>query len=203
MWVEDFADPAVLETGEECGKTLAEFQIAFLGVQAEEVVEDDFGFVGGTSLAAELGGIGQQHQAGEFGVRSQRLRRFAVGDDRVRAAEPSVVVVWVRSGYDRFRGQSAFGFHFEWSCEMSLSTISEVVAFHQFLGEHLGQGTEWKTPEQALDSWRRQRPIPQHLANSVAAVREAVDAMQAGDRGRPAAEVIAQMRAKLAAAARS
>ena len=86
---------------------------------------------------------------------------------------------------------------------MSLSTISEVVAFHQFLGEHLGQGTEWKTPEQALDSWRRQRPIPQHLANSVAAVREAVDAMQAGDRGRPAAEVIAQMRAKLAAAARS
>jgi hypothetical protein len=35
--------------------------------------------------------------------------------------------------------------------------------------------------------------VPPQLAASVAAVREAVGAMQAGDRGKPAAEVLAEM----------
>ena len=86
---------------------------------------------------------------------------------------------------------------------MSVLAENEVVEFHQFLGENLTSGVAWKSPEQALESWRRQRPIPPELAASVVAVREAVDAMEAGDRGRPAAEVIAEMRAKLARMAQS
>ena len=96
--VEDFADETRLEAVQEFAESLAEFQVTLMGVQAEEVVEDDFRSVVGTSPAAELGGIGQQHQAGEFGVRSERFRRFVVGDDRVRPAEPSVVVVRIRIG---------------------------------------------------------------------------------------------------------
>ncbi len=83
---------------------------------------------------------------------------------------------------------------------MSTIVTSEVVEFHRFLGDELDKGAEWKTPEQVLAIWRRQRPIPPELAESVAALREAVDAMYAGDDGRPAAVVIAEMRRKLAAA---
>ena len=48
--VEDFADEAGLEAVQEFAESLAELQVTLLGVQAEEVVEDDFRSVGGTSF---------------------------------------------------------------------------------------------------------------------------------------------------------
>ena len=39
--VEDFADEAGLEAVQEFAESLAGFQVTLLGVQAEEVVEDD------------------------------------------------------------------------------------------------------------------------------------------------------------------
>lgn len=80
---------------------------------------------------------------------------------------------------------------------MSTVATNEVVEFHRFLSDGLQGGSNWKTPEQALAFFRRQRPISKELVESVAAVQEAVDAMHAGDRGRPAAEVIAEMRQQL------
>ena len=80
---------------------------------------------------------------------------------------------------------------------MSTVATNEVVEFHRFLSDGLQEGSNWKTPEQALAFWRRQRPISKELAESVKAVQEAVDAMHAGDRGRPAAEVIAELRQQL------
>ena len=80
---------------------------------------------------------------------------------------------------------------------------NEAVEFHRFLGEQLQGGAEMKTPEQAIAAWRRQRPVPPELADGVAALREAIAAINAGDRGRPVAEVIAEARKKLAAMARS
>ena len=73
LGVEDFADEAGLEAVQEFGEALAEFEVTLGGVEAEEVVEDDFGSVGGASPAAELGGIGQQHQAGHLGVGSRAI----------------------------------------------------------------------------------------------------------------------------------
>ena len=80
---------------------------------------------------------------------------------------------------------------------------NEVVEFHQFLSEQIQSGAKLKSLEKALVAWRRQRPVPPELAEDVAALREAIDAMDAGDRGRPAEEVIAEMRQKLALVARS
>lgn len=80
---------------------------------------------------------------------------------------------------------------------------NEAVEFHRFLGEQLQGGAKLKTPEQAVAAWRRQRPVPPELADGVTALREAIDAINAGDRGRPVAEVIADARRKLAAMSRS
>ena len=86
---------------------------------------------------------------------------------------------------------------------MSITVTSEVMEFHRFLGEQLENGSEWKTPEQALAVWRRQRPIPPELVESVAAVQQALDDLRRGDRGRPAEDVSADIRRRLGLAARS
>ena len=85
---------------------------------------------------------------------------------------------------------------------MSTAVAEEVLEFHRFLSEEIAKQPEWKTPEQAVAFWRQQRPVPPELAESVAAIRESLDAMYAGDRGRPAAEVIADARKQLALASR-
>ena len=80
---------------------------------------------------------------------------------------------------------------------------NEAAEFHRFLGEQLQEGAKLKTPEQAIAAWRRQHPVPPELADGVAALREAIAAINGGDRGLPVAEVIADARRKLAAMARS
>lgn len=86
---------------------------------------------------------------------------------------------------------------------MSGVATNEVMEFHRFLGVELDKGSAWKTPEQALAVWRRQRPIPPELVESVAAVQQALDDISRGDRGRPAEEVSAEIRQRLGLAARS
>ena len=43
---EDFADEAFLKAVEERGQSLAEFEVASVGLEAEDIVEDDFRTVG-------------------------------------------------------------------------------------------------------------------------------------------------------------
>jgi hypothetical protein len=70
--------------------------------------------------------------------------------------------------------------------------------FHRFIGLKLANGSNGLTPEEALDEWRDLHPdTPEadQSAEVVRAVRLALAEMEAGDRGTPAAEVLAELRA--------
>ncbi len=86
---------------------------------------------------------------------------------------------------------------------MSTVATSEVVEFHRFLSDGLQGGSNWKTPEQALAYFRRQRPISKELADSAAEIQQALDEIRQGDCGRPAEEISSEMRRRLGLAARS
>lgn len=72
-------------------------------------------------------------------------------------------------------------------------TLNELTDFHRFIGERLTKDAEAMSPEEALDHWRRENPSPDDHASNVAAVREAIADMQAGDTGRPAKEVLREI----------
>jgi len=55
--------------------------------------------------------------------------------------------------------------------------------FHQFLGEKLGNGGANLTPEEALDEWRRENPDTEASDEDVAAIQEALDDLQNGEKG--------------------
>jgi hypothetical protein len=80
---------------------------------------------------------------------------------------------------------------------MESGMTDELGQFHCFIGEKLTNGKSNLSPEEALDEWRHLHPDPEDLAESVAAVREALADMHAGDRGRPVDEVLADIRMRL------
>lgn len=71
---------------------------------------------------------------------------------------------------------------------------NELSEFHQFLGRQLDESDEQLSPEEALDLWRSENPDPDLHTRNVAAVREAIADMQSGDKGRPAKEVLQEIR---------
>lgn len=75
---------------------------------------------------------------------------------------------------------------------MSANTLSELKAFREFLDEQIERGRVQSSPEQVLELWRRQ----QDLHESVAAVREALAEMDAGDTGQPLDEFMKEFRAR-------
>ena len=75
-----------------------------------------------------------------------------------------------------------------------IPVADELRDFHGFVTEKLEHGGVGLSPEEALDQWRADHPDPEDLAESVAAVRQALSDMAAGDVGRPADEVIAELR---------
>jgi hypothetical protein len=78
---------------------------------------------------------------------------------------------------------------------MKAPAIDELTAFHAFLTEKLKNGSPHPSPEQALDEWRETNP-EEIDEEEVKAIQEAIDDMEAGDHGRPADEVMAELRAK-------
>jgi hypothetical protein len=78
---------------------------------------------------------------------------------------------------------------------MNSQVADELRQFHAFLGEKLKNGGADLTPEDALEEWRVAHPDSVEFEDDTAAIQEALDDMAAGDRGRPADEVIAELRA--------
>lgn len=64
---------------------------------------------------------------------------------------------------------------------------NELAAFHAFVGEQIETGPSDLSPEEVLDLWRDQHPDPAS-EDATEAIREALDDMAKGDRGRPIAE---------------
>jgi hypothetical protein len=80
---------------------------------------------------------------------------------------------------------------------MTTPFSADAEAFHQFLGAQLQVGGREKSPEEILAQWRAEHPSPDELRDSVAAIREVLADMEAGDRGRPLQDVIDDIRGKL------
>lgn len=76
---------------------------------------------------------------------------------------------------------------------MSANSVNELNEFYVFLGDKLKNGGADLSPEEALDEWRELHPEPE-FDDATEAIQEALDDMDAGDRGRPAEEVIAELR---------
>jgi len=74
---------------------------------------------------------------------------------------------------------------------MSTSTPTEAESFQTFLAKEIANGGRHKSPEELVQDWRRER---QEFDETVAALREAIDDMNAGDEGRPVAEVFDDLR---------
>jgi hypothetical protein len=66
--------------------------------------------------------------------------------------------------------------------------IDDLREFHRFLGEKVGCGGAPLSPEEAQDEWRAQHPVPGANAEELAAIQEAMDDMEKGDRGIPFTE---------------
>ena len=79
---------------------------------------------------------------------------------------------------------------------MASIMANELQQFYQFIGCQLEQDPVGMSPEECLDIWRVQHPSPEELADSVAAIRTALEEARRGE-GQPADEVIAELRADL------
>jgi hypothetical protein len=73
---------------------------------------------------------------------------------------------------------------------------ADLTGFHAFVGEQLKQGKLGLSPEEALDIWRTDHPLPEDFEETVEALREALDDLKAGDLGRPFEEFDVEFRAR-------
>jgi len=69
---------------------------------------------------------------------------------------------------------------------MSTPFPTDLHSFHQFVAEKVNGGSEHLSPEEVLDQWRTLHPAPGAThPDDLAAIQEAIDDMEAGDRGIP------------------
>jgi hypothetical protein len=77
---------------------------------------------------------------------------------------------------------------------MATGIQQELSDFHQFIGEKLASGAANLSPEEALDLWRAEHPSEEEFAETVAALKESLADMEAGDKGMPFEEFDRQFR---------
>jgi hypothetical protein len=78
----------------------------------------------------------------------------------------------------------------------AIEVMNELEAFHRFLGDQLTNGDATLTPEECVDLWRARNPMADELYSDVAAIKEALDDMEAGDYGIPLQDFLADLRGK-------
>jgi hypothetical protein len=66
---------------------------------------------------------------------------------------------------------------------VATSLSNELAQFHRFVADKLAKGEASLSPEAAVDQWREMHPASDDLAEDVAAVKEALADMAAGDVG--------------------
>ena len=64
---------------------------------------------------------------------------------------------------------------------MASIMANELQQFHQFIGCQLEQDPVGMSPEECLDIWRVKHPSPEELADSVAAIRTALEEARRGE----------------------
>jgi len=68
---------------------------------------------------------------------------------------------------------------------MATGTPDELFSFHDFLSQKLTSGAARLSPEEVLDMWRAENPVADDYPGNVAALKEALADMEAGDHGMP------------------
>jgi hypothetical protein len=66
---------------------------------------------------------------------------------------------------------------------MDMQAFNDLRDFHRFVGEKVNHGGVSLSPEDVLDEWRNLHPAPQVVDDDTAAIQEAIDDMESGDRG--------------------
>ena len=66
---------------------------------------------------------------------------------------------------------------------MATGTQGELSGFHDFLSQKLTSGATQLSPEEVLDLWRAEHSAVDEYASNVAALKEALADMEAGDHG--------------------
>jgi hypothetical protein len=79
---------------------------------------------------------------------------------------------------------------------MSSSVESELVSFHRFLTVKLSENQLDLSPEDVLDLWREDHPLPEEFDDATEAVMEALADLEAGDLGIPFEEFEREFRAR-------
>lgn len=77
---------------------------------------------------------------------------------------------------------------------MFTDRVNDPRAFHEFLGTKLSSEGDPLTLDDCLGLWDAENQSDAERAETVQALREALDDMRAGDSGRPAREVVDELR---------
>ena len=76
------------------------------------------------------------------------------------------------------------------------TSTQELQSFQQFAAARIQNGGAMLELDDLLDEWKHQNPDPKQLQEDVLAVKAALRAMESGDTGRPAEEVVREIRTK-------
>ena len=79
---------------------------------------------------------------------------------------------------------------------MATASSNDLSTFVRYLTDQLESGRTDLSPEQALDAWRKENPLDEDFTESVAAIRAALDDMDAGDHGVPLEEFDRELRVR-------
>jgi hypothetical protein len=79
---------------------------------------------------------------------------------------------------------------------MNTQSLNDLADFHRYVSEKVHRGETALSPEQVLDEWRTLRPDPIEVEDDLAAIQEAIDDIENGDKGIPVDEFDRDFRAR-------
>jgi hypothetical protein len=79
---------------------------------------------------------------------------------------------------------------------MPVEANAELRSFGEYVINLVESGNAQISPEDAVLRWRKQNLSPEEFDEEVAAIREALDDMEAGDRGTPWQQVLGEINAE-------
>jgi hypothetical protein len=82
-----------------------------------------------------------------------------------------------------------------WGQRMNTPFLNDLRDFHRFVGQKVASGEASLSPEDVLDQWRTLHPDRHTGDEEIAAIQEAIDDMENGDRGVPFEEFDRDFRA--------
>jgi hypothetical protein len=77
---------------------------------------------------------------------------------------------------------------------MSTDARQDLLSFHQFVTEQLKTGEPSLSPEEAVEVWRLNNRTREEYEEDVAAIREALEDLEAGKPGIPAEQFLEEFR---------